>query len=98
MSKMKGKKVKTKVRRTVFRLDSPEAKEVFLAGDFNNWDFQKYPMKREANGVWKRVTLLPPGKYEYKFFVDGRWENDPSSNQMCPNCFGSQNNVIEIKP
>jgi hypothetical protein len=41
--------------------------------------------------------MLFPGRYEYKFLVDGRWQIDPAGKQMCWNCFGTQNNVIEVK-
>jgi 1,4-alpha-glucan branching enzyme len=89
---------KPKRRRTLFHLEAPEAGEVFLVGDFNNWDVQKHPMKKEENGVWKKITLLLPGRYEYKFLVDGRWQNDSASDQLCVNCYGTQNNLIEVNP
>jgi hypothetical protein len=28
--------------------------------------------------------------------VDGEWYNDPGNTLKCPNCFGSENNVIEV--
>jgi len=56
------------------------------------------PLKKEENGVWKKITLLLPGRYKYKFLVDGRWQNDSASDRLCVNCFGTQNNVIEVKP
>ena len=80
-----------------FYLNAPKAGEVFLAGDFNDWSLRKHPMKMEANGVWKKTAMLLPGKYEYKFWVDGGWQIDPSNGQMCRNCFGTHNNVIEVK-
>jgi 1,4-alpha-glucan branching enzyme len=89
---------KPKRRRMLFHLEAPEAGEVFLVGDFNDWDIQKHPMKKEENGVWKKITMLSPGRYEYKFIVDGRWQIDSASDQLCVNCFGTQNNVIEVKP
>jgi 1,4-alpha-glucan branching enzyme len=99
---MPRKKVKTgskpKRRRTLFHLEAPEASEVYLVGDFNNWDKQKHPMKREENGIWKKITVLLPGRYEYKFLVDGRWQNDTGSSQLCRNRYGTQNNVIEVRP
>ena len=96
-SKVKPK-AKPKRRRTLFHLEAPEAGEVFLVGDFNNWDVQKHPMKKEENGVLKKITLLLPGRYEYKYLVDGRWQNDSASDRFCVNCFGTQNNIIEVKP
>jgi hypothetical protein len=30
--------------------------------------------------------------------VDGRWCNDPGNPVKCPNCFGTQNDVIVVSP
>jgi 1,4-alpha-glucan branching enzyme len=79
-------------RRVIFSLESPKADEVILMGDFNQW----HPMKKDNNGVWKKTTMLFPGKYEYRFLVDNRWENDPGNNQTCLNRFGSKNNFIVV--
>jgi 1,4-alpha-glucan branching enzyme len=91
------RKARPKRRRTVFSVSAPDAHEVFLAGDFNDWDGRKHPMKKEKNGVWKKVTQLLPGKYEYKFLIDGQWHNDPASAWTCQNAFGTTNNVIEVE-
>ena len=88
---------KIKKRRITFTLKAPEAEEVILMGDFNHWDFKKHPMKRDDHGVWKKDVIVLPGKYEYKFLVDGRWRIDPSNKNICPNCFGTLNNVIAIE-
>jgi len=92
-----GEPPKAKRRRAVFRLDAPEAGEVFLVGNFNDWDVRRHRMKREENGVWKKITLLFPGRYEYKFLVDHEWWTDPANDQVCWNRFGTQNNVLEVK-
>jgi len=89
-------KEKSNKRRMTFALEAPTAKEVMLGGDFNNWDAIAHPMKKDQNGVWKKTLMLPPARYEYKFLVDGRWQNDPKNNMTCPNCFGTQNNVIKV--
>jgi len=46
-------------------------------GDFNNWNPKKHPMQNNENGIWSKTLVLSPGKYEYKFFVDGMWKKDP---------------------
>jgi 1,4-alpha-glucan branching enzyme len=95
------KKVKTAVkprrRRTVFYLDAPDAGEVFLAGDFNDWSLQRHRMQKDENGMWKKIAMLFPGRYEYKFLVDDQWQTDPGNDRMCRNCFGTQNNIIDVK-
>jgi 1,4-alpha-glucan branching enzyme len=87
---------KLKRRKVAFSLTSPDAKEVILMGDFNHWNPKKHPMKKNKNGVWKKTTMLFPGKYEYRFLVDNQWENDPENNQTCLNRFGSKNNFIVV--
>jgi 1,4-alpha-glucan branching enzyme len=85
-----------KKRRVIFSLEASTANEVSLGGDFNNWDAIARPMKKDANGVWKKTLMLPPARYEYKFLVDGSWKNDPKNDQTCPNCFGTLNNVLIV--
>ena len=41
------------------------------------------------------ISDLLPGKYEFKFFVDGEWKHDPKLNNVS-NKFGSYNNVITV--
>ena len=92
----KVKKTKRKRRRVTFTLEAPKANKVILMGDFNKWDDQIHPMKKNRSGVWEKITMLLPGRYEYRFLVDGQWWNDPKNDQVCPNCFGTQNNVMVI--
>jgi len=87
-------KEKTKRQRVMLALEAPDAKEVVLAGDFNKWNAKSHPMKKDKSGVWKRSVMLPPGRYEYKFLVDGQWRNDPKNDKTCPNRFGTRNSVL----
>jgi 1,4-alpha-glucan branching enzyme len=88
---------KPKKRRVTFSLASPDAKEVILMGDFNQWNPKIHPMKKNKNGVWEKVTFLFPGTYEYRFMVDGQWKNDPKNRQTRTNRFGSENNFIDVQ-
>ncbi len=88
-SKAKSKDISTVKVQFVFH--APEAQKVSLRGDFNNWDTQADPMEKHKKGVWKVTVNLKPGRYEYRFFVDEKWENDPSCEGCVPNDFGSTN-------
>ena len=92
----KTTKGKIKKKRITFTLNEPYAEKVLLIGDFNNWNNKTHQMKKYKSGVWKKMVMLPPGKYEYKFLVDGQWILDPNNDQKCSNCFGSFNNVLDI--
>ncbi len=62
-----------------FEYYNPQAKSVYLAGDFNNWSTTSHPMRKEEDGTFWIVLKLAPGKYEYKFIVDGQWTADPDN-------------------
>jgi 5'-AMP-activated protein kinase regulatory beta subunit len=86
-----------KRRRVSFLFESADAREVILVGDFNNWDPQKHTMKHNGDGTWNKTVMLAPGRYEYKFFVDGDWKIDPKNSQTCLNSFGTQNSVLNLE-
>ncbi len=79
-----------------FRLDSfSDAKTVIVSGSFNNWDESGYEMKY-YDDAWHFPIWLPPGKYTYKFIVDGRWMLDPSNELWEENRYGTDNSVLWI--
>lgn len=84
---------RAKTKKVRFNLYAPEAERVFLAGDFNNWDVNNLPMKKGKKGTWEVNFGLPPGRYEYRFQVDGVWEDDPNATERVENSFGSLNCV-----
>jgi hypothetical protein len=56
----------------------PDAKSVFIAGNFNGWNKAELLMEKTAGG-WRLPYAMAPGMYEYKFVVDGKWITDPSN-------------------
>ena len=88
---------KTKPKKIQFEFPTLEAQEVYLSGDFNNWDTGSHPIKKDKNGKWTTTLSLKPGRYEYRFFVDGNWENDPKCSYCVPNIFGGQNCVKVVE-
>lgn len=88
---------KSKRKKVTFCYESPGAEKVCLIGDFNGWNEEKHLMKNAGNGLWEKSVLLAPGAYEYKFLVDNQWKQDPRNDQVCTNCFGTQNNLIFVK-
>ena len=92
----KEKIVKVKTKAVVFSFHAPDATQVSVAGDFNNWDFNKHPMKKDKEGKWKKTIKLSPGDYGYKYYVDGDWCNDPDNNEVGGNSFGTYNNIVKV--
>ena len=86
-----------KKKRVLFKLAAPDAQQVMLVADFNDWDETARPLKQDRQGVWKTTVTLPPGRYEYRFQVDGAWVNDPACPDCVPNEFGTTNCVKVVK-
>ena len=83
-------------RTIYFRLDAPEAEHVTVVGDFNAWDQEKHPLRRDANGVWACHMPLPPGQYAYCFMVDGTCQPDPQCARQMRTTSGEVRCVIEV--
>lgn len=80
-----------------FRLNAPEAKSVAIVGDFNQWNQSARPLKQRKDGVWWVNLRLAPGKYQYKFMVDGsRWQEDPANPNQIADSHGGYNSVCEV--
>lgn len=80
-----------------FVLQMPQATSAAVAGSFNGWDPKRTPLRKEAKGGWKATLWLPPGRYEYRFVVDGnQWLSDPAAKESVPNQFGSTNSVLHV--
>jgi 1,4-alpha-glucan branching enzyme len=73
------------------------AGKVFLAGTFNGWEPAGTAMQKGADGIWRTDLVLKPGTYEYRFVVDGVWQEDPISERFAANPFGGLNSVLVVK-
>ena len=86
---------KTSEKKTLFRIEADKGSEVYVAGSFNGWN----PLKDKLTyrkGVFSRSLLLPVGRHEYKFVVDGTWCVDPACPEWAPNGLGSLNSVAIV--
>jgi 1,4-alpha-glucan branching enzyme len=92
----KAKRTSKPKKKVGFQLNSPEAKAVYLAGNFNEWDIKATPMKKDNSGCWRAEVDLAPGVYEYRYYVDGAWQDDPETPGSVPNPFGSRNCVLSV--
>jgi 1,4-alpha-glucan branching enzyme len=78
---------------TQFTFPGPTTQRVSLAGDFNNWDTKVAPMNKGPDGIWRLNVPLNPGRYEYRFYADGVWQDDPAAWQRAANALGTENCV-----
>ena len=88
------KKAATKV---LFQFAAPKGCRVFVAGSFNGWSDDEHELQYQAKrGAFQTTLALAPGRYEYKFVVDGSWVADPACPDWVPNEHGSLNSVIVV--
>jgi 1,4-alpha-glucan branching enzyme len=91
--------VKKETRKRVeFKLKAEPGRRVSVTGTFNDWDPEKNPMKDNPDsGHYKATLLLPPGRYEYKFVVNGEWLVDANCPECVANGIGSSNSVLCVQ-
>jgi 1,4-alpha-glucan branching enzyme len=80
----------------LFAFQAPTARQVSLAGDFNNWDTDAAPMHKGPDDIWRLSVPLRPGRYEYRFYADGEWRDDPAALQRVANALGTENCVRTV--
>ena len=89
-------KVAASPPRIVLELVNPAAKQVFVAGSFNNWQPEQTPLAPAGNGRWAGGLKVGPGRHEYLFVVDGQWLPDPNAKESVENPFGGRNSVLTV--
>jgi 1,4-alpha-glucan branching enzyme len=82
-------------KRVKFEIQAEAGSEVYVAGTFNSWNAKQNRLK-EKSGVFGATLLLPKGKHEYKFVINGVWCVDPKCQEWVPNNYGSLNSVVTV--
>jgi len=81
----------------IVRFRDPQAKEVKIAGSFNDWrPDENVITRREEDGTWQKIVFVHPGSYEYRLVVDGDWEADPNNQAQVANSLGGVNSVLHV--
>ena len=84
---------KNNLRPTNFLLLAPKAREVFVVGDFNDWQVGAHPMTRQPDGGWRAQIPLNHGHHHYLFLVDGKPTLDPRAQGTARN---EQNEKVSL--
>ncbi len=88
-------------REVTVRFRDAGASDVRIAGDFNGWVPDKGVQSRlESDGgsrVWTKVLRLPPGTYQYRYVVDGEWQEDPENRESQPSPSGGRNSILIVR-
>ena len=82
--------------RIVLEFVNPAAKQVAVAGSFNQWKPETTPLEPAGNGRWTGKLKLSPGRHEYLFVVDGQWLPDPNARESIQNPFGGINSILTV--
>ncbi len=94
------KYLKTKpVCKATFTLEKDAARDassVNLVGDFNNWDQQTTPMRKQKDGSFAVTLELEAGReYQFRYLIDSQsWENDWNADRYAKNSFGDCDNSV----
>lgn len=81
---------------TLFIIRAAGANRVQLAGDFNDWNPSRTPLQHVDLDTFQIKLPLRPGRYHYRYVIDGQWRNDPENHRVETNPFGDLNNVVEV--
>jgi hypothetical protein len=81
---------------TFFLRNNKNARKVLLSGSFNDWNPNGILMNPTDSG-WIAYVKLKPGKYWYKFIVDGNWTID-NDNQLKENDGKGNINSVYFRP
>ena len=82
-------------RRVQFSIKADQGSEVYVAGTFNEWNPKKNKLAYKS-GVYSTTLMLPKGRHEYKFVIDGVWCVDPECPEWNANNMGSLNSVLNV--
>lgn len=96
MKRLVKEKLPSLAEAVVFTYRSEDAKEVYVAGDFNNWALNDDSRMHQHDGTWSKRVRLALGRYRYRFVVDGRWIDDPVNTVKEVNPYGEMDSLLEI--
>ena len=87
-----------KKSRVFFSYPSRKANlDVRLFGSFNDWNRNSPPMTyNAAKKRYETHRAMNPGRYEYRFLVNGRELIDPGNAKKARNPFGEFNSVLSV--
>jgi len=79
----------------MFTVEASDAEQVHLAGDFNDWTLDGSEMEL-IDGIWTKVVKLPPGRYRYRYVIDGQWQSDPLNTVVEPSAYGGHDSILVV--
>lgn len=87
----------------VFQYISPSARNVSVAGEFNNWEYKPdqaraIRLKKNEQGIWEARAKIVSGRYQYKYVIDYQsWILDPNNPYTVSDDAGNINSLLIVK-
>ena len=75
---------------------APTARHVSVVGDFNDWQPEANPMRRQPDGGWATQIPLHHGHHLYLFVVDGAPALDPRAQGYARNHRNERVSMIAV--
>jgi len=79
----------------VFTVEAPDAAQVQIAGDFNDWKPELTEME-PVGRVWRRTLELAPGRYRYRYVIDGQWCTEPMNPVVEPSPYSGNDSLLVL--
>lgn len=79
---------------------APDANEIRLLGDFNNWSWEQGILMKSSKEEYKATLELETGRsYEFRYLIDGEaWVNDWDADDYVSSPYhGIENSVVHIE-
>ncbi|HEY9061719.1 MAG TPA: alpha/beta hydrolase-fold protein [Pseudobacteroides sp.] len=74
------------------------ARDIYLVGDYNNWELQDKMKKHPHMDLWYITKQFPENaRFDYKYVVDGSWITDPLNQNITAGGAGDNSTLIMPK-
>jgi glycosidase len=83
-------------KKTFYLSGLNEVTAVSVVGAFNQWNTEASKMQK-VEGGWTWTGTIEPGRYVYKYVIDGRWEADPANPEREADGYGGFNSVLNVE-
>ena len=72
--------------------------DVFVVGDVNSWHVGETPLKLRAGSEVRSASLMLAAgrRYAFRYYVEGRWFNEPDADDEVPNPHSGTDSVVDL--
>src|SRR5262245_36788201 len=91
-----GYSAKNFLKPVPFTCHAPQAQEVFIMGDFNEWHPASCPLSRMPDGAWRTEVSLCHGHHHYLFVIDGTPTLDPHAQGIARNEWDEEVSLVAV--